>query len=246
MSTRASSGREWVRIAPPGMPRRPDARLRGRVAGSAAMTVDEAIAFLAAYYGLRARALTAIGAAGDAGRALYRVTDEQGQSWVLRAYRADGRVAAWLGGGAAPEWMVGRAALLAALERRGYPALRLLPACDGGLVVRGDTWCALVEGFIAGVPLEWSSPGDLRALAEALGRLHTLTPAPQTQMPPSWWYPVDHAAAWALEALGPAVSDIPGEWQALHARFASALAFVGDHADLPVTLIHGDRWPANP
>ncbi len=67
------------------------------------MTVDEAVAFLAACYGLRASALTPIGAAGDAGRALYRITDEQGRSWVLRAYRVDGRVAPWLGGAAAPE-----------------------------------------------------------------------------------------------------------------------------------------------
>ncbi|HST88823.1 MAG TPA: phosphotransferase [Ktedonobacterales bacterium] len=210
------------------------------------MTVDEAVAFLAACYGLRASALTPIGAAGDAGRALYRITDEQGRSWVLRSYRVDGRVAPWLGGAAAPEWMDGRAALLAALERRGYPAPRPLPARDGGLVARDDTWCAFVEGFIAGAPLAWSSSDDIRALAEALGRLHTLAPVPQA--PPSWWHPVDHAAARALAALGPAGPDIPDEWRALHARFASALAFFRDHrdhADLPVTLIHGDCWPAN-
>src|SRR5690348_1673350 len=67
-------------------------------AWSAAMTENEAAAFLAACYGLRARALTPIGAAGDASRALYRVTDAQGRLWVLRAYRADGHVAPWLGG----------------------------------------------------------------------------------------------------------------------------------------------------
>lgn len=207
------------------------------------MTEDEAAAFLAARYGLRSHALTAIGAAGDANRTLYRVTDEHGRSWVLRAYRADGHVAPWLGGAAAPEWMAGRAALLAELERREYPAPCLLPARDGGLVGRDGAWCALVEGFIAGVPLEWSSPHDIRALAEALGRLHALAPVPQA--PPSWWHPLDRAVSWALAALGSADAGMPEEWRALHARFASALAFFRDYADLPVTLIHGDCWPAN-
>jgi Ser/Thr protein kinase RdoA (MazF antagonist) len=207
------------------------------------MTENEAAAFLAACYGLRARALTLIGAAGDASRALYRVTDAQGRRWVLRAYRADGHVAPWLGGGATPEWMAGRAALLAALERQAYPAPRPLPERDGGLIGRDAAWCALVEDYIVGAPLEWSSSDDLHALAAALGRLHTLAPDPNA--PPSWWHPLDRAASWALEALGPAGPDIPDEWRALHTRFASALAFFRDRADLPVTLIHGDCWPAN-
>src|SRR5690348_3980745 len=117
MSTRASSVCEEPHIRPVRV-----SACAWHRAWSAAMTENEAAAFLAARYGLRARALTPIGAAGDASRALYRVTDAQGQRWVLRAYRADGRVAPGLGGDAAPEWMEGRAALLAALERQAYPA----------------------------------------------------------------------------------------------------------------------------
>lgn len=81
--------------------------------------------FVQAQYGVERMTLQPVSGDLAEGRVVYRVGHPDGSAWVLRAWRIDQPVPAWLGAGVAaniPELLSGRAALLARITALEYPA----------------------------------------------------------------------------------------------------------------------------
>jgi Ser/Thr protein kinase RdoA (MazF antagonist) len=81
-----------------------------------------------------------------------------------------------------------------------------------------------------------------RALGAALGRLHTLSTAPATELPigQGWFYP-EQALREALHYLRTAQEQGPATWRSLLAAFSAVLETV-QQRPLPRSLIHGDPY----
>ena len=109
-------------------------------------------------------------------RVTYRLMQPDGEPAIVRALRADAPVGAQFSGcGAATmvDLVTSRAATLAWLAERGYPAPRVVPTRTGELVGLAGAWLTLATTFVAGTALR-PDRGQLRMLGEALGWLHSL------------------------------------------------------------------------
>jgi Ser/Thr protein kinase RdoA (MazF antagonist) len=126
------------------------------------MQIQSLQELLARRYGIRPAELQPLVSTGD--KHLYRVEQAPGSPLLARMYPA-----------AAKQDVQDHAAMLQYLELRGYPAPRVMSATGGmAVVAHGDSY-VLLTGYVEGDALAYT-PGDLRLLGEALGRLHALCP----------------------------------------------------------------------
>ena len=181
------------------------------------------------------------------GRVVYRIQDQAGQSWVLRLQHRERSVPAWFGGGKAIDWFRDRANLLLWLTERGYPAPRLMRTHAQMLVCTHEDWCGILTSFYVGTRLS-NTGGSFELLAESLGRLHAIASQPESSQTPltiqSWWHPFDRAVGYALRQLTQ-LSNVPQEWQPLHAACQAALHAMNRPLPIPTGCIHGDCWTGN-
>lgn len=191
-------------------------------------------------------------------RVAYRLIQPDGESVVVRALRADAPVGAdFIGCGAATmlDLVTSRAATLAWLAERGYPAPRVVPTRTGELVGLAGAWLTLATTFVAGTALR-PDRGQLGLLGEALGWLHSLPAVAASGAVEGERDPGQSAAksAWHLEAAVPATlrrldsveALLPPSWRPLHGAFRQTIEAVHQHArDLPQAVVHGDARPGN-
>jgi Ser/Thr protein kinase RdoA (MazF antagonist) len=173
---------------------------------------------------------------------------------LVRAYRADLPLQAYLrGAGTASvaDWLIGRAATLQWLARRGYPAPRVVATRSGDPVGVAGAWLTWAVSYVPGRALSTSGGRD-GPLGAALGRLHALgaPPGPGAGMVAgpapglASWHPAAIPAA--LRRLDEVAPLLPGDWRPLHAQFRRTLLAVREAAPgLPVAVVHGDAWPGN-
>jgi Ser/Thr protein kinase RdoA (MazF antagonist) len=210
--------------------------------------------FVSEHYEAQPIALAPIGHDATPSRAVFRCDFADGSTWSLHVFAQHAVTPVWFGGGLARDWLRGRAALLAWLERQSYPAPRVIPTHAGASMAENDGTCMLALSYIPGDPSAMSRD-EPRQLGALLGRLHMLAvpsvqifavpePIESQSLPNSWWYPAGLAVAPLLDGLEAIANDVPARWQALHARFGEDFRTVAK-ADLPVTLIHGDCHPGN-
>jgi Ser/Thr protein kinase RdoA (MazF antagonist) len=174
----------------------------------------------------------------------YLIAPPGGAGVVVRAFRNDVPLPAYLQGcgtTSVTDWLYGRAATLEWLASRGYPAPRTVPTRTGEPVGVAGIWLTWATTCVAGRPL---APGDggLDLLGESLARLHALG-APNGAVGKAPWYP-ETAVAAALRRLDAVETLLPVDWRPMHAEFRQALLALRQAA-LPMTVIHGDAWPAN-
>jgi Ser/Thr protein kinase RdoA (MazF antagonist) len=208
-------------------------------------------------------------------RVAYRLRLSDSEFVVVRALRADAAVGpefSACGPATMVDWLSSRAATLAWLAGRGYPAPRVVPTRSGDLVGLAGAWLTLATTFVAGSVLR-PDRGQLRMLGEALGRLHALPVAvdgepdgpagadraagpvgpvgpvgpagPAGPVGESHWHP-DIAIPAALGRLDSVEALLPAEWRPLHESFRQTVEAVRQHVgDLPRAVVHGDAWPGN-
>jgi Ser/Thr protein kinase RdoA (MazF antagonist) len=191
-------------------------------------------------------------------RVTYRLMQPDGEPTIVRALRADAPVGAQFSGcGAATmvDLVTSRAATLAWLAERGYPAPRVVPTRTGELVGLAGAWLTLATTFVAGTALR-PDGGQLRMLGEALGWLHSLPAVAASAAVEGEPDPGGPAAksAWHLEAAVPATlrrldsveALLPAPWRPLHSAFRQTVEAIRQHArDLPQAVVHGDARPGN-
>jgi Ser/Thr protein kinase RdoA (MazF antagonist) len=189
----------------------------------------------------------------------YRLNLAGGHPVVVRAVRADAAVGARFSGcGAATmlDWLAGRAATLAWLAGRGYPAPSVVRTWSGDLIGLAGPWLTLATTYVPGTALR-PGPGQLRLLGEALGRLHSLSPAAAgaagghhrqapglgTPAGKSSWHP-DAAIPATLARLDLVEALLPARWRPLHALFRQTVEAVrGQAGYLPEAVVHGGARP---
>jgi Ser/Thr protein kinase RdoA (MazF antagonist) len=188
-------------------------------------------------------------------RVTYRLTLPDGSGQVIRAFRADAPVPAH-GRGPATEtvldWLLGRAKTLAVLAAAAYPAPRPVLTRTGELIGVAGPWLTWATSYVPGTVLE-PMLGQLRALGESVGRLHSVDAGTGT-------------GAGAASALAPGVSSrhpavavpatiarldaladkVPPDWAPMAATFRrTALAVAAAAGSVPESIVHGDVWARN-
>jgi Ser/Thr protein kinase RdoA (MazF antagonist) len=200
-------------------------------------------------------------------RVSYQLLRPGAESVVVQAWRADTPVGPQFTGSAAAtmvDWLCSRAATLAWLAERGYPAPRVVPTHSGDRVGVAGAWLTLATTFVPGSALE-PDRDQLRMLGDALGRLHSMPAgadgdvfvAPDASVGPdvsvgldvpvglSAWHPVAAVPA-TLRRLDSVQALLPAQWRPLHDSFRRTAETVGQHAaGLPQAVVHGDAWPGN-
>ncbi len=166
-------------------------------------------------------------------RGIYRVTFENGQSYVLRAFRYDVR-----------DDLLGQVALLDYLEQQGYPAPRLLRTHSGAPIAIFENWMAVLVSYVDGILLDFSPP-NLTQLGARLGMLHAVSEHIQSvvqQIPDSRLH---------LRQVSPQsltndtfANTLPLELSTLYETSKATIATL-QASSLPITLVHGDCWPHN-
>ena len=96
-------------------------------------------------------------------RRIYRVQDTRHGVWMFRLWRRPDPDGSLLQAARLLEW----------LARQDYPAPSVRRTTDGQLLGVVDDWGITVLTYVDGTLLG-TDPGDLRALAQMLGRLHAL------------------------------------------------------------------------
>jgi Ser/Thr protein kinase RdoA (MazF antagonist) len=199
----------------------------------------------------------------------YQGESRKGEGVLVRAYRADMPLPPPVRGsgtGSVTDWLLGRAATLAWLAARGYPAPRVVATRSGDPVGVAGAWLTWATSFVPGRAL---APGGGQAglLGAALGRLHALG-APWESSGPlergpgassgagvaavavhgpglASWHPATAIPA-ALRRLDAVAALLPGEWRPLHEQFRRTLLAVRRAAAaLPEAVVHGDARPGN-
>ena len=184
----------------------------------------------------------------------YLITLPGGTGMVVRAFRSDEPLAAPFQGSRIEPvagWLEGRAATLAWLAERGYPAPRTVATRTGEPVGVAGIWLTWATGYVVGAPLA-AAPGELALLGEALGRLHALDPAGLAvgltaglAVEQASWHP-QAAIPVALRRLDAVETMLPGDWRPLHEEFRATLLTLRQAAGtLPMTVVHGDARPGN-
>jgi Ser/Thr protein kinase RdoA (MazF antagonist) len=196
------------------------------------MVTDRAglAALLGDAYGLVGARLRSL---AGASRPVFRVTLGGAGGWVLRVYPP--------GAGSDAQ---GDAAVLGFLQRRGYPAERVVPTRDGRPVARtADGSPLLLTTFVAGRATGFTAPA-LRLLGAAVGRLHALpldgtAPLRRATMLPRG------EVAYARSCLASVAGRVPRGLRRRYAEVERALEALEWCGDLPDVLIHNDCHPGN-
>ncbi len=167
-------------------------------------------------------------------RGIYHVTFENGQSYVLRAFRYDVK-----------DDLLGQVTLFDYLEQQDYPAPRLLPTHSGASIATYENWMAVLVSYVDGTLLDFS-PHNLKQLGSRLGILHALSEHIQSeapQIPDSRLHPRQIL----LQSLPNETfaNTLPQELSVLYKAAKSTIAVLKQASSLPVTLVHGDCWPHN-
>ncbi len=188
----------------------------------------------------------------------YQLAQPDGTTMVVRAFRSDEPLPAYLRGcgtASVTDWLLGRAATLDWLASCGYPAPRVVATRTGEPVGVAGIWLTWATSYVPGPPL--APGGGLDLLGEALGRLHALN-VTDAAMGKASWHP-DAAIRDALRRLDAVESLLPDEWRPMHAEFRRTLLVLRRAAlpmtavpmtalpmtALPMTAVHGDAWPGN-
>jgi Ser/Thr protein kinase RdoA (MazF antagonist) len=197
-------------------------------------------------YGAEPIALEPLGNDLTGERVTYRTALDDGRVLLLRGLRLGSRLPLWYGGGGVESWLRDRARMLEWLAQQGYPAPRVVRTRNGKLLATAAGYCALAVTYLPGRLLP-STAQHLERLGGVLGWLHALGVRSGTDvsLPASWWHPLNRAITPLLAQLGGVRAAVPARWQPLHADFVATLAAVGVGANLPLTTIHGDCYPAN-
>jgi Ser/Thr protein kinase RdoA (MazF antagonist) len=174
----------------------------------------------------------------------YQLTLPDGATVVVRAFRCDEPLPAYLQGcgtTSVTDWLLGRTATLEWLASRGYPAPRVVATRTGEPVGVAGIWLTWAASYVPGPPLAPGGEG-LGLLGEALGRLHALD---VTDAGPgnASWHP-EAAIRDALRRLGAVAALLPADWRSMHEEFRRTLLAVRGAA-LPMTVVHGDARPQN-
>ncbi len=177
----------------------------------------------------------------------YRIAQPDGTAIVVRAFRDDEPLPAYLQGcgtASVTEWLYGQAATLEWLAGEGYPAPRVVATRTGEPVGVAGIWLTWATTYVAGAPL---AVDGLGLLGEALGRLHALpaTGGAGASAGNASWHP-EAAIPAALRRLDAVEAVLPGDWRAMHGEFRRALLALRQAAGtLPMTVVHGDARPGN-
>jgi Ser/Thr protein kinase RdoA (MazF antagonist) len=200
-------------------------------------------------------------------RVAYQLLRPGAEPAVVQAWRADMPVGPQFTGCATAtmvDWLCSRAATLAWLAERGYPAPRVVPTHSGDLVGVVGPWLTLATTFVPGPAVE-PDLDQLRMLGDALGRLHSMpaTADGDVSIGPdvpvgldipvrldvpvglSAWHPAAAVPA-TLRRLDLVQALLPAQWRPLHDAFRHTAETVGQQAaGLPQAVVHGDAWPGN-
>lgn len=174
----------------------------------------------------------------------YQLAQPDGTTVVVRAFRSDEPLPAYLRGcgtASVTGWLLGRTATLDWLASCGYPAPRVVATRTGEPVGVAGVWLTWATTYLPGPPLA-PGGGGLDLLGEALGRLHALNVA-DAAMGKASWHP-DAAIRDALRRLDAVESLLPDDWRPMHAEGRRTLLAL-QRAALPMTAVHGDAWPGN-
>lgn len=164
-------------------------------------------------------------------RALYQITTDDQQQFVLRLIRE-----AYQG-----ESLKHSAHLMHWLNGQAYPVAKVHHTLYTQLVGTYDGWALLLLDFVDGDELPRTSP-QMGNLAHLLGPLHAIPTRDNMPQAPSWWHPPTtlDAIQMQLNAYKLRFSEdieILTELQKSIARLQSIT--------LPYCIIHGDPWYKN-
>lgn len=165
-------------------------------------------------------------------RGIYRVQDAgHGSWWLLRLSRIQEQ-----------DWLNQVASVLDWLGQQSYPAPSVRPTIDRRLVGAIDGWVCLALSYVEGHVLDGTSAGDLGAVGQMLGRLHSLNVDPQQTFAKSRCHP-EHVAT-AAQQLASHGAKLPHAFQPLaanlHAAMLALQQLVGQ-----LCITHGDCWYNN-
>ncbi len=168
-------------------------------------------------------------------RGIYRVLFDDGQSYVLRAFRFDVR-----------EDLLSQAALLTYLEHQEYFAPHVLHTLAGSSVALYENWMALMVSYVDGMLADFS-PEQLTLLGTQIGKLHAqsehiLDNPYRSAFPYSRLHPqqLQISASYA-----PQEEQLPEVLRELYQASIATIATLQQAVQLPITLLHGDCWPHN-
>jgi Ser/Thr protein kinase RdoA (MazF antagonist) len=144
-------------------------------------------------------------------------------------------------------WLHARAAVLARLAERQYPAPRVVSTSANTPVGHFAGWYSLATTWIDGTLTDLTPPYAHRA-GQALGDLHRLTADGIADLPAAhyaaWWHPI-HVLPEALASLAAAAPLIPAEWTAFHRACVATLSAMTTWSSLPTAIVHADCWAGN-
>ncbi|GAC1510070.1 MAG: hypothetical protein NVS2B12_26350 [Ktedonobacteraceae bacterium] len=171
-------------------------------------------------------------------RGTYRIHLASAEPCVLRAFRQ----------ASVTTTLLKQAAILDYLARCGYPAPRPILTLTRQPVATFQNWSALFTTFIAGTCVDFSYE-NLSLLAASLGRLHRLTEhvmtCSSTPLLPGSRFQLASAIPYALGQLLPEAHRVPLEMWPLYHGVITALHHIQQTSNLPMTVVHGNSWPAN-
>jgi Ser/Thr protein kinase RdoA (MazF antagonist) len=165
-------------------------------------------------------------------RGLFRVEDATGDAWLVRLLR----------GPEAVDGLSATAQLLTWLARNHYPAPVVRLTTMGQEVGLAYSWASLALSYVAGTVVE-QRPAPLGALAQALGRLHSLPLNTPTAFAPGHTHP--DAIATAARQLAQHGSRVLAEFRPLVHTLQTALDALAQQSQPALCLVHGDCWYQN-
>jgi aminoglycoside phosphotransferase (APT) family kinase protein len=166
-------------------------------------------------------------------RGIYRVQDAQEGSWVIRLLHLPNVV----------DSLAHTARLLDWLTHQQYPAPSVRVAMDQQLVSTIDGWAITVLSYVDGTVLGAHSADDLGALAQTLGRLHTLRVDDSHVFTKSRCHS-DHIAI-AAQQLASNSTKVPQAFHSLLTDLHTSMLALQQQRYHDLCITHGDCWYMN-
>jgi Ser/Thr protein kinase RdoA (MazF antagonist) len=188
---------------------------------------------VAQLYGFQAQAIEPLQLYSFDWRGIYRLRDEEGQEWVLRALHDREGAATFQQASTFLQW----------LQHRGYPAPQVCVTLDQQLVGVIDEWSFLLISFIPGTVLA-PLPADLRQLGARVGQLHALGDIPVSLLHRSRCHP-EQIASQTVVQLKQAIAAVPSRFRPMLEELHSAMFAIVSGAIKGNAVTHGDPWYLN-